>query len=473
MEVDGGYRCTGTFDYVSGCDSATYLTFGFALDDDLTAGELATDVITLIPFDEVEIVHNWDVLGLRGTGSNRVIVDDVFVPSHMTIHSFFDLQAPPFPGRTVHDNPIYRRGSLAGLVFAETCSVAIGTARGVLDLFEESIRTRKTTVLPLTPMTEHAQYPRFYGEALQGIEVAEAALLQTNADYMAEARRADEEDRDFDPDLDRRLQLRMQLCAKMAYDAVLLMMRVNGSAGMRTGAMWQRYLRDMNVLMTHNTGAAGARLRLLRPPALRAHAPWRRGARAAGPVIPRAILVLTSTMATEPDTRAEACAYVVGDDGLSRWSDSHADAWIGLLETHRRLTRALDAELEAAYGLSLSALEILGRLAASPERRLRLSVIAEETGLSLSRVSRIVDVLERRELVTRKPCPSDARAVNAHLTTAGLDLAREAQAAHHAAVQERFFDHLGPEEIAVLSKVFSRFAPRAAAACDANARDPA
>jgi 3-hydroxy-9,10-secoandrosta-1,3,5(10)-triene-9,17-dione monooxygenase len=253
VEVEGGYRVTGTFDYVSGCDTATYLTFGFALDEDLTAGELATDVITLIPFDQVEIIHNWDVLGLRGTGSNRVVVDDVFVPSHMTIHSFFDPMAAPFPGRTVHENPMYRRGSLAGLVFAETTSVAIGAARGVLDLFEESMRKRKTTVLPLVPMTEHAQYPRIYGEALQGIEVAEAALLQTNADYMQEARRAEEEDRDFDADLDRRLQLRMQLCAKMAYDAVLLMMRVNGSAGMRTGAMWNRYLRDMNVLMTHNT----------------------------------------------------------------------------------------------------------------------------------------------------------------------------------------------------------------------------
>jgi 3-hydroxy-9,10-secoandrosta-1,3,5(10)-triene-9,17-dione monooxygenase len=253
VEVEGGYRVTGTYDYVSGCDTATYLTFGFALDEDLTAGELATDIITLIPFDQVEIIHNWDVLGLRGTGSNRVVVEDVFVPSHMTIHSFFDPMAAPFPGRTVHENPMYRRGSLAGLVFAETTSVAIGAARGVLDLFEESMRKRKTTVLPLVPMTEHAQYPRFYGEALQGIEVAEAALLQTNQDYMDEARRADAEDRDFDPDLDRRLQLRMQLCAKMAYDAVLLMMRVNGSAGMRTGAMWNRYLRDMNVLMTHNT----------------------------------------------------------------------------------------------------------------------------------------------------------------------------------------------------------------------------
>jgi DNA-binding MarR family transcriptional regulator len=178
-------------------------------------------------------------------------------------------------------------------------------------------------------------------------------------------------------------------------------------------------------------------------------------------------------MSDEPDTRAEACAYIVGDDGLSRWSDTHADAWIGLLETHRKLTRALDHELETTYGLSLSGLEILGRLAASSDRRLRLSVLAEETGLSLSRVSRIVDMLEKRDLVRRHPCPTDARAVNAHLTKAGLDLARAAQASHHAAVQERFFDHLGPHEIAVLSEVFARFAPRAAAACDATARDAA
>ena len=54
-------------------------------------------------------------------------------------------------------------------------------------------------------------------------------------------------------DLDRRLQLRKQYCAKLAYDAVNLMMRVNGSAGMRGGAMWQRLQRDLTVLMTHNT----------------------------------------------------------------------------------------------------------------------------------------------------------------------------------------------------------------------------
>ena len=170
-------------------------------------------------------------------------------------------------------------------------------------------------------------------------------------------------------------------------------------------------------------------------------------------------------MATEADKTAETCAFVLGDDGLATWSDVHADAWIGLLETHKRLTRALDAELEAEHGLSLSGVECLGRLAAAEGRALRLSALATETGLSLSRISRIIDTLEGRKLVERRSCSDDARAVEAHLTDAGLDLVRAAQATHFASVQQRFFEQLSPEEIETLAGVFSRFAPRAASAC--------
>ena len=172
-------------------------------------------------------------------------------------------------------------------------------------------------------------------------------------------------------------------------------------------------------------------------------------------------------MATTPDKPPAPC-YVVGDDGLSRWSDAHSDAWVGLLETHRQLTRALGTELEGRFGLTLSGLEILGRLAAAEDRRLRLSTLANETGLSLSRVSRIVDALEDRGLVQRQQCPADARAMNAQLLDAGLDLAREAQAAHFAAVQKRFFEQLSEDEVATLASVFSRFAPHGASACRAD-----
>jgi DNA-binding MarR family transcriptional regulator len=164
-------------------------------------------------------------------------------------------------------------------------------------------------------------------------------------------------------------------------------------------------------------------------------------------------------------TQTEACSYVVGDDGLATWTDTHKDAWIGMLETHKRLTRALDAELEAEHGLTLSGVECLGRLAAADGRRLRLTALANETGLSLSRISRIVDTLEARELVERRSSAEDARAVEAHLTPAGLTLVREAQASHFASVQERFFQQMTGEELEILARVFGRFVPRDAAPC--------
>jgi DNA-binding MarR family transcriptional regulator len=157
--------------------------------------------------------------------------------------------------------------------------------------------------------------------------------------------------------------------------------------------------------------------------------------------------------------------YTVSKDGVAEWSEQHADAWIGLLETHKQLTRALDAELESRYGLSLSGLELLARLAAAPDRCLRLSALATQSGLSLSRVSRIAVTLESRGLIERTPCDEDARAVEAHLTPAGLTLMRQAQSTHFGSVQQRFFDELRPGELEVLAAVFGRFAPRAADSC--------
>ena len=156
-------------------------------------------------------------------------------------------------------------------------------------------------------------------------------------------------------------------------------------------------------------------------------------------------------------------------DAVTGWSPDEADAWIGLLETHKQLTRALDAELDAAHGLGLSTLEVLGRLAAAGERWPRLSELAAETGLSLSRISRHMDALERRGLVQRRRCETDSRAVEAHLTDAGLALQPEAEAAHAAAVGARFLDQVSEDELAVLATVFRRFAPQAATACDAVA----
>lgn len=170
----------------------------------------------------------------------------------------------------------------------------------------------------------------------------------------------------------------------------------------------------------------------------------------------------------DPRSAARACSFETDADGLSHWTERHADAWIGLLETHKQLTRALDAQLSAEHGLTLSALELLARLAAADERELHLSALAAAAGLSLSRVSRIVDTLEARKLVARRTCRSDARAVHAKLTDAGLELVRRAQATHFTAVQAAFFDRLDGDEIETLARVFGRFAARGAGGCSTS-----
>lgn len=173
-------------------------------------------------------------------------------------------------------------------------------------------------------------------------------------------------------------------------------------------------------------------------------------------------------MSAQAQKVSSKCAYVLGDDGLARWSDLHSEAWIGLLETHKRLTRALDAELEAEHGLTLSSLEVLGRLAASPDHSLRLSALASACGLSLSRISRIMDSLEARGLVERRAVACDARAVEGRLTRAGLGLVQRAQCSHFASVQRSFFEQLSDQEVGMLASIFSRFAPPEASACTAS-----
>ena len=152
--------------------------------------------------------------------------------------------------------------------------------------------------------------------------------------------------------------------------------------------------------------------------------------------------------------------YMMGANVDRAWSPEHARAWEGFLELSRQLRREADGVLEPVEGLTVSMLGIMGRLARADDRTLRQTDIAEAMGLSFSRVSRLIDTLETRGLVARHPCATDARAVNVTLTSDGHVLARRAQDAVFAFVEERFFASLADAEIATLADVFTRLIGR-------------
>ncbi len=155
--------------------------------------------------------------------------------------------------------------------------------------------------------------------------------------------------------------------------------------------------------------------------------------------------------------RVAARAYfMMGPDAERGWSTQDAIAWEGLLDVSRRLRRGAEQILADRCDMSISMLGITGRLSRAPAMTLRQTALADSMGLSLSRVSRVIDILEQREVLARRTCPSDARATNVTLTDVGLEQTERAQHELFSYVHGAFFDRLEPGEVATLAAVFAR-----------------
>jgi DNA-binding MarR family transcriptional regulator len=143
-------------------------------------------------------------------------------------------------------------------------------------------------------------------------------------------------------------------------------------------------------------------------------------------------------------------------------SGEELGAWRGLLRVHSRMTKALDAELVAEHGISLSSYEVLLFLADAPDGRLRMSELAAGVLLSRSGLTRLVDRMEREGLLRRERCEDDARGFNAFITDEGRELFRDARRTHLDGVRELFLSRLSAEELRTLARLWEKVAPGAA-----------
>ncbi len=159
---------------------------------------------------------------------------------------------------------------------------------------------------------------------------------------------------------------------------------------------------------------------------------------------------------TEAGLVAARALYMLGSEAEQALTGSETIAWEGLLAVARHLRRGAEEMLVDNFDLTISMLGITGRLARAPERTLRQTALADAMDLSLSRVSRVIGLLEQRGLVQRHACPSDARATNVTLTRQGAALTARAQRRLFAYVQFAFFEHLDAREIETLAAAFTR-----------------
>jgi DNA-binding MarR family transcriptional regulator len=132
--------------------------------------------------------------------------------------------------------------------------------------------------------------------------------------------------------------------------------------------------------------------------------------------------------------------------------------WRAMIRIMATLPRALDYDLLHSAGLALHEYAVLANLSEAADRELRMSQLAGAVGLSPSRITRLVDDLRARGLVTKFRSTSDGRGNIAQLTDKGLTRLEAAHPEHVASVRDRVLDHLSPALVKRLGPEFARVA---------------
>jgi len=168
--VPGGWRLSGYYPFSSGCDYAQWAIIGAFLGE---KGDPRHIAYLLVSLAEAEIVDDWQVLGLLGTGSKSLVLHDVFVPEHRSV-TVSDLFAGTPPGALVHPDYPVSRAPRGFLVSYSLPPVAIALGRRALDIACADLAKRVSRGVTKVAASEVVQMA--IGEAAAAIDVA--TLLQ-------------------------------------------------------------------------------------------------------------------------------------------------------------------------------------------------------------------------------------------------------------------------------------------------------
>ena len=140
--VEGGYRLRGRWAFSSGSDHCDWVILGAVVPPEGEGGRPEPRNF-LVPRSDYRVVDNWDVMGLCGTGSNDIVIEDAFVPAHRTIREqdMFELACP---GHAVHTAPLYKM-PFAQLFNRTVSMTSIGALRRAATIFIDATREKRAT----------------------------------------------------------------------------------------------------------------------------------------------------------------------------------------------------------------------------------------------------------------------------------------------------------------------------------------
>ncbi|HLH77227.1 MAG TPA: hypothetical protein VKV28_10510 [Candidatus Binataceae bacterium] len=244
----GGFRLSGRWPFTSNCDNASWFLFGATF-----VGEGTTQPYQgylLVPREQVEIIDDWFVVGLAGTGSKSVVVDNVFIPTHRALAASH-LEFARAPGALVHQAPLYK---LAFRPNIPICVVtpALGMVRGAIDDFINWVTSHARVSGAAPAANSLAQVPHIQTRLAEAAALLDCGLLLMKRDVSELEECAS---RGQEPSLESRLRNRRDhaYVARLMVEAIDLLFEPLGAHGLPLSGAIQRAWRDVHAAAHHVT----------------------------------------------------------------------------------------------------------------------------------------------------------------------------------------------------------------------------
>ena len=240
--VDGGYRVSGRWAPASGCAHADWAVLGVTRPD--AEGTSDAVGIVLAPMSELAVEDTWFVTGMRGTASNTLVGEDLFVPAHR-FHSVPDAvegrYATPFTDEALYQAPFVPAAALV------LTGPQLGLAAAAVDLLAERAPKRALT---MTNYATQAEAPTVQIAAANAASLADSAQLHA---YRAAADLDEAARAGVFPDYDARARMRMDagMAAVHAREAVRIVCSAQGASSFGESNALQRVWRDIEAGSRH------------------------------------------------------------------------------------------------------------------------------------------------------------------------------------------------------------------------------
>ena len=242
--VPGGFRLSGRWSFASGCDNADWGILGgmIPLEGGVKPG------FFLVPSTDYTIDDDWFTMGLAGTGSKTIVVDNAFVPAHR-VATFVDLLTGDGPGTKDNPNPLYRQPMLA-VVPQCLVSPALGMARGALQAFRDQVGVRTTRGAVAGGNNRMAEFATVQMRVAEATASIDAAQLMIHRDLRETA---DVVNRDESVGVDMRLRNRLthSFAARLLTQAVDAVFLAAGGSALGLQHPVQRFWRDIHAASSH------------------------------------------------------------------------------------------------------------------------------------------------------------------------------------------------------------------------------